>query len=110
VRHNNGGRTSKGAEMTNSIVEECLYQIGEARDFLLREEDRLSDLIDAVHEGRMTPTAARFAIHLDFIAVHKDLNDYERRLSGEANDAGYPYLHNSLKIARILVPLPEQSA
>ena len=98
--------------MRNEIVENCLYMIGEARDFLDREERDLLGLVDKLDEGKITPIAARLKIALDFSAAHKDLHDYELMLAESAKEADFPYLHPALReksvpLFRIVKEVPE---
>ncbi len=51
-------------------------------------------------------------VRLDFRAVRKDLDDWQARWAGDAQEAGFPYLHQSLKFPgiRVMKALPDVTA
>jgi hypothetical protein len=100
-------RRNRTDEFNVEVAEECLFMIGDARDWVDNAEVRFIDLIYALEEGKTTSDAARLTVRQDFQAVRKDLRDWESRFAGSAQKAEFPYLHPSLRIARVLAPLPE---
>ncbi len=92
------------------IIEDFFFGLGDADEFLVREQDRMLDLVDSLERGVITPSSARMAIRLDFSACQQELDTWRRKLSGDATKFSYPYLHPSLKVARVLAPLPEGAA
>lgn len=112
-------RHKKGPQADIETLENIGYALGEARDFLDREEVRLLDLLDALEAGKITFIAARLAVRLDFHGPRKDLNSWEKWWGWRAEGSDFPYLHSSLKqdtlpfpSIRLVLPLrePEQPA
>ena len=97
--------------MRNEVVENCLYMIGEARDFLEREEQNVVDLMGAVLEGRVSPAEATIRIREAFGNAHKDLREWEGILANLAGELDFPYLHpalqQSIPLFRLIKNIPE---
>ena len=93
-------------QFNTEVVEESLYMMGEARDWLVRKERAFQDLLDALEEGRVSFVAARLAVCLDFSEGHKNINEWEERFAGTAKRADYPYLNETLKFPAFRVVLP----
>lgn len=110
-------RRKKVSEFNTEVVEDILFVLGDARDWLIRKERAMQDILDALEEERMTFTAARLAVCLDYSEGHKNLHQCEDRLAGAAAKADFPYLHDSLRQDtlkfpgfRIVAPLPRDTA
>jgi len=100
-------RHLKVIEEINSVVENFGYAIGEAEDFIKREEDHLCDLIEKVAFGDLSSSEAKREVHLVFSAARRDVGEWKKLRATKAVEVEYPYLHPSLKIARVLTLLPE---
>ena len=90
----------------NDSVEDRFYILGDARDFLDKTEPALLDMIDALQLGTMKAETARMLVRLRFRDALKDVDEWEKILTNNAIQLGYPYLRDSLKIGRVMVPLP----
>lgn len=80
------------------------YALGEARDFLDQQEEKVLDLLDAVEAGRLTFIAARLAVRMDFVGPRKDLDDWQRWWGWRAKESDFPYLNENLE--RQILELP----
>jgi hypothetical protein len=101
-------------EFNVEVVEEILFVLGDAKDWLIRKEQAMQDLLDKLEAGRLTFVAARLAVCLDYSEGHKNLHQCESRLGVAAQKADFPYLNETLKFPsiRLVLPLrdPEQPA
>jgi hypothetical protein len=103
-------RHTKDKQVDIEEQENFGYAVGEARDYLDRAELEMLDILSKVEEGRLSFVAARFAIRLHYRAPRKDLEDWRKWWGWRATERQMPYLHDSVKIARVLVRLPEETA
>lgn len=94
-------------EETNSIVENFGYAIGEAEDFIKREEDHFCDLIEKVAFGDLSSSEAKMEVHGVFARARRDVAEWKSLRATKAAEVDYPYLHSSLRIARVMSSLPE---
>ena len=100
-------------EFNVEAMEEIFFELGEAKDWLIRKEQAMQDLLDKLEEGKMSFVAARLAVCLDFSEGHKNLHECESRLAGAAQKTGFPYLHDDLQQTlkfpafRIVLPMRE---
>jgi hypothetical protein len=97
-------------EFNVETVEDALFMLGDAKDWLIRKETAILDLLESVEAGKTTFTAARLAVALDFSEGHKNLNEWEQRLASAAQRAEFPYLNETLKFPhiRLVLPLPPE--
>lgn len=92
------------------------YALGEARDFLVRHERNLLDVLDKLAAGKITFIAARLALGLDIRQAMKDMDDWEKWWGWSSAKAGVPYVRKELTqeavipFSRIEVKLPEGAA
>jgi hypothetical protein len=91
----------------NQAIEDFGYALGEAEDFIHREEPNFCDLIDAVAFGKMSSTEARHIVHQAFAQARKDVGQWRRLRADAAEEGGFPYLHDSLKVGRVIALLPD---
>jgi hypothetical protein len=103
-------RHKSGFDVHFRRLEEDLYAIGDARDWAKAEEDRLFGYLDRLERGALSFNQVRGYVHDDFVNVHKDIDQWEGVFSGDAIQVKFPYLHESLKVARIEALLPEGAA
>jgi uncharacterized protein YdiU (UPF0061 family) len=99
-------RHKSGFDVHFRRLEEDLYAIGDARDWAKAEEDRLLGYLDKLERGALSFNQVRSYIREDFTNVNKDIDQWESVFSGDAIQVKFPYLHQSLKVASIVVPLP----
>lgn len=99
-------RHKSGFDVHFRRLEEDLYAIGDARDWAKAEEDRLFGYIEKLENGRLSFNQVRAYIREDFVNVHKDIDEWERLFSGDAIKVKFPYLHDSLRVSTVVVPLP----
>lgn len=101
----------KVLEGLNAAFEGFGYAIGEAEDFLSREEPRFCDLIDDVAEGKITPRQAKQTVHEVMGRAADDLNKWRVMRAYDADWSGFPHLHDSLRPEnlrfRVVARLPE---
>lgn len=81
----------------NKAVEEFGYAIGEAADFIDREEPNFCDLIDGVAFGQVSSSEAKCKVHEIFAKARKDVQEWQGLRASVARENGHPYLHESLR-------------
>jgi hypothetical protein len=99
-------RHRSGFDVHFRRLEEDLYAIGDARDWAKAEEDRLHGYLDKLERGALSFNQVRSYIREDFTNVNKDIDEWERTFSGDAIRVQFPYLHDSLRVGSVVVPLP----
>lgn len=106
-------RRKREEAMEFEELENIGYAMGEARDFLVRHERNLLDILDKLEQGKITFIAARLALGLDIRRAMEDMNDWEKWWGWSAAKAGLPYVRKELTLqpviplSRIEVKLPE---
>jgi len=90
----------------NQAIEDWGYALGEARDFIDREEPNLADLIDDVAFGRVASSEAKMRVHEMFAKARRDVGEWTALRADAAEGGGFPYLHPSLKVRRVVAMLP----
>lgn len=89
------------------------FAVGEARDFLVRHEQNMLDMLDKLEQGKITFIAARLAVGLDIRNAMKDLENWQKWWGWSSAEAGLPYVRKELTLqpvipfSRIEVKLPE---
>ena len=91
----------------NQAIEDWGYALGEARDFIDREEPNLADLIDDVACGRLASSEAKMRIHEMFARARRDVGEWTALRADAAEGGGFPYPHPSLKVGRVVALLPD---
>ncbi len=94
----------------NQAIEDWGYALGEAQDFIEREEPHFCDLIDDVALGKLSSREARAIVHDLFAKARMDVGEWKGLRAVAATDGGFPYLHDSLKVGRVVALLPEGAA
>jgi hypothetical protein len=103
-------RFSTEDDAVNKVVEDTLFMIGEARDFLDRLEPVFHDMLSEVASGKCDLGVAQLTVRLEFHNALKDLEAWRKRFAPAAEAAGFPYLHKDLRPMpsfRLVMPLPE---
>jgi hypothetical protein len=91
----------------NQAIEDFGYAFGEAQDFIDREDPHLCDLIDDVAFGRLSSNEAKRVVHEVFAKARRDVGEWSTLRADVATDGGFPYLHPSLKVGRVIAMLPD---
>ena len=91
----------------NQAIEDFGFALGEAQDFIDREEPNFCDLIDDVAFGKLSSSEAKARIHLAFDQARRDVGQWTRLRADAAEEGGFPYLHESLRVGRIVAVLPD---
>jgi hypothetical protein len=101
-------RKGRVDEFNVEVVEDSLFMLGEAEDWLVRKEWAVLDLLDRLESGKTTFIAARLQVGLDFSEGQNNLNQFRERFAGTALKADFPYLDNNLRLPmlRLIFPLP----
>ena len=96
----------------NAAIEDFGFALGEAQDFIEREELNFCDLVDDVAFGKLSSREAKQRIHLAFDQARRDVGQWRRLRADAAEEGGFPYLHESLRVGRVVVdlPIPEGAA
>ena len=94
----------------NAAIEDFGYALGEARDFIEREEPHICDLIDDVAFGKLASSEAKFIVLEIFSRARKDWGEWNELRARVATENGFPYLHESLKVARVVSLIPDGAA
>lgn len=97
-------------ERVNSIVEDFGYAIGEAEDFINREEPHVCDLIDAVAFGKMSSREAKYEWRMVCTKARRDIGEWRGIRVADATQVGFPYLPEPRRIATIVALVPEGAA
>ena len=103
-------RHERHLHVVNKVAEQTLFMIGDARDYLHASERKILALLEAVDKREVSRHEAEVQIILIYSAAHKDLNQWTKQFAADAEEAGFPYLHESLQkgkpIARVITLLP----
>jgi hypothetical protein len=96
----------------NEVVENFGYALGDAEDFIDRNEADFCDLIDKVAFGRLSSSEAKRVVREAFMGARRDLNQWKTMRATAARKYGYSHLHESLAfmetvpVGRVVIRLP----
>jgi hypothetical protein len=110
-------RSTRIIEGLDALIEDLLYSLGDAEDFVDRECAHFRDLIDDVAFGRKSSSEAKREIDEAFANGRKQIEELRTLASADARRAGFTHLHPSLfeltvpytspvAFVRIVKPLP----